>query len=208
MPRTPIDYSKALIYKLVCLDPTITEIYVGSTTNFNERYRNHKKACYYPQAKGHNSKVYEYVRNNGGLDNFRMELVEYYPTDDKLKLLKREGELIRELNATLNSEIPGRTTKEYIKDNNLKVNEKTREWRKNNKEIVAEYEKRKYEKHKTKILEKRKEYRETNKIIIAEKKKEKYNCSCGSCICKDSKSTHEKSQKHINYIQSLANVKV
>jgi predicted GIY-YIG superfamily endonuclease len=35
-----------LIYKLVCSDPTITEIYVGSTTNFNERKRGHKKTCY------------------------------------------------------------------------------------------------------------------------------------------------------------------
>ena len=28
-----VDYSKSVIYKLCCKDPTITDIYIGSTTN-------------------------------------------------------------------------------------------------------------------------------------------------------------------------------
>ena len=34
MPRKETDYSKTVIYKIVCNDLTITDIYVGHTTDF------------------------------------------------------------------------------------------------------------------------------------------------------------------------------
>jgi hypothetical protein len=37
MPRKAIDYSKACIYKISCLDAEIEDIYVGSTTNLVKR---------------------------------------------------------------------------------------------------------------------------------------------------------------------------
>jgi predicted GIY-YIG superfamily endonuclease len=40
-----VNYSKALVYKLECKDPDITDIYVGSTCNFNRRKQQHKKNC-------------------------------------------------------------------------------------------------------------------------------------------------------------------
>ena len=42
MPRLPTDYSKGFIYKLCCLDVNIKDIYVGSSTNFKERKKQHK----------------------------------------------------------------------------------------------------------------------------------------------------------------------
>jgi hypothetical protein len=35
-------YEKAVVYKLCCDDPEITDIYVGSTCNFKVRKWNHK----------------------------------------------------------------------------------------------------------------------------------------------------------------------
>ena len=32
-----VDYQKTFIYKLCCRDPTITDIYVGHSTNFKQR---------------------------------------------------------------------------------------------------------------------------------------------------------------------------
>jgi hypothetical protein len=34
MPKTNIDYSLGLVYKIVCNDLSINECYVGSTCNF------------------------------------------------------------------------------------------------------------------------------------------------------------------------------
>ena len=45
MPKQP-KYSESSIYKLCCKDPTITGMYyVGSTTNFRQRKRQHKHSC-------------------------------------------------------------------------------------------------------------------------------------------------------------------
>ena len=37
MPQKPIDYSKTIIYRIVCKDINIKECYVGSTTDFKGR---------------------------------------------------------------------------------------------------------------------------------------------------------------------------
>ena len=41
MPKTPIDYSKACIYKICCKDVEIVDVYVGSTTNLIQRRKSH-----------------------------------------------------------------------------------------------------------------------------------------------------------------------
>jgi hypothetical protein len=42
MPKKPTDYSKTILYKLVCNDLNITECYVGHTTHFVKRRANIK----------------------------------------------------------------------------------------------------------------------------------------------------------------------
>ena len=37
MPHKPTDYSKTIIYKIVCKNPEIKNTYVGSTTDFASR---------------------------------------------------------------------------------------------------------------------------------------------------------------------------
>ena len=43
MPKTPIDYTKTIIYKIICLDLEIKDNYVGSTTSFLKRKQQHNK---------------------------------------------------------------------------------------------------------------------------------------------------------------------
>lgn len=45
MPRNAIDYSKSMFYKLVCKDLTISDLYVGFTTDFKTRKSSHKSNC-------------------------------------------------------------------------------------------------------------------------------------------------------------------
>ena len=50
MPKKPIDYSKGLIYSIVCkTDETL--LYIGSTTNFRQRKSSHKSVCYNEKKK-------------------------------------------------------------------------------------------------------------------------------------------------------------
>ena len=42
MPRKEIDYSKTVIYKIVCNDLNVKDVYVGHTTDFTKRKATHK----------------------------------------------------------------------------------------------------------------------------------------------------------------------
>jgi len=118
MPKTPIDYSKTIIYKICCKDIKIVDCYVGSTNDFNRRKGEHKSHCYNENHKNHNYPVYEFIRSHGDWANWSMIPVELYKTcTNKLEKLARERYYVELLNATLNSFIPGRTQKEYYKDN-------------------------------------------------------------------------------------------
>jgi hypothetical protein len=45
-------------------------------------------------------------------------------------------------------------------------------------------------------------YREKNKEYLASKKKETYTCECGTILCKDKKTRHEQTKRHLNYFQT------
>jgi hypothetical protein len=57
-----VNYSKGLIYKLCCNDPTVKDVYVGSTTNFSRRKAQHKFSCINENKKGYNFPVYKFIR--------------------------------------------------------------------------------------------------------------------------------------------------
>ena len=117
MTKTPTDYSKSLIYKLCSNDTDITDIYVGSTTNFNYRKYNHKSCCYNEKNRSYNYNLYKFIRENGGWEEWNMILIEYYPCKTKLELEKKEREIIENLKSTLNNAIPTRTIKEWREEN-------------------------------------------------------------------------------------------
>ncbi len=125
MPRTNIDYSNTIIYKICCKDiSSITEIYVGSTTDIRKRKWRHKSSCNNENTKIYNNNVYQFIRNNGGWSNWDMIEIEKYNAIDGYDATKRERYYIEELKATLNSYIPSRTQKEWCEDNKEYIYEK------------------------------------------------------------------------------------
>ena len=54
------------IYEITCLDKNIKEHYIGYTTNFTERIRHHKNK----NSRKYNIKLYKFIRENGGWDNW------------------------------------------------------------------------------------------------------------------------------------------
>jgi len=163
MPRTLADYSKTIIYKLCCKDVAITEIYVGSTTNFRDRKRCHKKNCNTETDKEYNRYNYKFIRANGGFENWSMIQLEAYPCETKREAEMRERYWIENLAAKLNSNIPFRTEQEIV--------EQKKHFYEANKEQFLEKKKLYCEKNREQIREKQKLYREKNREQIREKQK-------------------------------------
>jgi hypothetical protein len=144
MPKREIDYSKTVIYKIVCNDLTVKDCYVGSTTDFRKRKTQHKHSCICSNEKN-NLKVYNFIRDNGGWDNWTMVLVEEYPCDTSLKAHARERHYIEQLNANLNKNIPTRTRTERRQNPNSNDALYDKEYRK--KYYKVNVEKRKIKEH-------------------------------------------------------------
>ena len=136
MPKNNIDYSKTIIYKIVCKDINIKDCYIGSTTNFTNRKQQHKNHSQ-SNIKSH-LKVYVFINQNGGWENWEMIEIEKYNAIDHNDALKRERYFLEELKATLNKIIPSRTKEEYSKEYNKVNEEKLKEYRKEyNKEKIT-----------------------------------------------------------------------
>ena len=117
MPRKATNYSNSCVYKICCNDINIKDCYVGSTTNLNKRKRRHKSGCNNENSKDYNYNVYKFIRDNGGWDNWTVVLMESYSEcKSKEELLRFERYHMEKLETTLNSQVPGRTKKEYDKE--------------------------------------------------------------------------------------------
>ena len=152
MERTgTVDYSKGLIYKLCCKDPNITDIYIGSTTNMRHRKCTHKYSCNTPTGKNYNLKVYQFIRNNGGFDNWNIILVEYVNCNSKQELEKEERVVIQLLKPTLNNRIPTRTITEYQEEHKEELDDYYKKYRKQNKEKIKKKNKQYYQNNKEQL---------------------------------------------------------
>ena len=137
MPRKPINYSNACIYKLCSKDINIKDIYIGSTTNFTKRKCQHKNNSLMKGDKEkHNLKVYQFIYNNGGWNNWEMILIDNnLNVNNKLELKQKERHYYELLKPTLNSQYVGRTYNEYQKEYN-----KTEKQKKYKKEYMKNYD--------------------------------------------------------------------
>ena len=180
MPKTQTDYSNTIIYKICCKDPTIKEIYIGHTTNFTQRKNSHKTLCYNENNKNHNRYVYQFIRQNGGWNNWNMIQIEKQPFKNKREAEAHEHCWIEKLNALLNSNNPHAMCKEeptkykedWYENNKDTILEKAKTHYEENKKQKLEYQKQYAEEHKEEIAEKQKEYREKNKDKLSDQKKE------------------------------------
>jgi len=211
------NYSDTIIYRIICNNPIITNCYVGHTTDFKIRNRHHKYNTTNSDSDKHNASVYQFIRENGGWDNWSMIQIETFPCETKKEAETREREWIEKLNADLNTITPTQTHEEWKEKNKDKIKEYKAEYYIKNKEAIDKknmknYEKTKevrsekmkeyYEEHKEDIIKKSAEYYEKNKLKISEKGKEKYTCECGSLVRLDGKSQHNRTAKHLAFVNT------
>jgi hypothetical protein len=182
MPRIPVDYTKTIIYKLVHKeDYDNANIYIGSTTDFTKRKSSHKCSCNNETRIDYNDKKYQYIRDNGGWEEWVMVEIEKYPCNDGNEARAREEYWKYQFNAILNM-CKAFRTKEQEKEQKKEWNKKDREI---NKEIYKQKDKERYKKNKEKILE-------------------KITCECGCIISSVYINDHLKTKKHINLINASA----
>ena len=140
MPKLPIDYSNTIIYKLVKNDDyDNASIYIGSTTDFIRRKNKHKSDCNCVTSKSYNDKKYQYIRDNGGWEEWNMIEVEKFPCNDKREAEAREEYWRCHFISQLNTKRAYRTVEQR-------------------KQYDIEYQKIYYENNKGKKLEQQKKY--------------------------------------------------
>ena len=103
---------KAVIYKIYCKDINIVDCYVGQTINFINRKSKHR----YSAINKTNRKIYNFINDNGGWNNWIIEIIEELLFDcskEELffegytkKILDRERFWISTLKSTLNTNLP------------------------------------------------------------------------------------------------------
>jgi hypothetical protein len=81
--------------------------------------------------------------------------------------------------------------------------EQNKLYRENNKEHIAEHKKEYYENNKERIAEYKKEYRIKNYKMLQIKEKESILCSCGMHYTIKHFKRHERTKKHLNYLEQL-----
>ena len=199
MPKINIDYSKTVIYKIVCDDENVDFIYVGSTTNFTKRKCAHKNRCNNINGKEYNQKKYVQIRENGGWENFKMIEVEKYPCNNKREAEKKEEEVRLELKANMNM------IRCYITEEEKKVRDAIN--RKANREANIERFKQREQlcrdNNKDLIKIRNKNYREENDARIKAFKNVKHNCECGGKYTHCHKALHLRSIRHQNYLKTI-----
>ena len=191
MPKTPIDYSKSVIYKIEHMDkPEL--VYVGSTTDFTKRKYQHKYTCNNSNHKQYNYKIYQLIRAHGNWESFKIMIICKFPCNSKIELVIQEEKYRKELQAPLNSCSAYNTIEDVLnkrKEYREANKEKYKEYREINKEQIKEQKKNYYiinsdkkkeyyennkENNKETRHEQQKQYREANKEKIKEKKIDYY----------------------------------
>jgi len=109
------------------------DIYIGSSKNIKKRMRGHNTSCNKVKARGYNSKLYTFIRNNGGWNKWNYHIIEEFDVYDKKLLKEREDFWMLEFKSTLNSRRVNRTEKEWRKDNKEKVKKAKQKYREDNK---------------------------------------------------------------------------
>ena len=168
----------AIIYKIICKDENIKEMYIGSTFNLNQRINEHKRHYKYDRSK--NIKLYKFIKD---FENFKFEILETFECETKRQKEQKEQEYINKFLPSLNTQ-KAYITEEYKKERN-----------KNNS-------KNHYAENKEKELLRRKEYQERPEIKqkIKDRRSQVIQCQCGTNYTYGHKSRHLKSKKHINFI--------
>ena len=193
-----VNYANGKIYK-ICPISGEDDCYIGSTTQSLSGRMTLHRHTFINISTGPKSKI---LFDKYGFENCKIILIKKFPCTCKEELHAEEAKHIKNNNC-VNKYIPGRTRKEWRKDNKEQVLQKNKQYRQDNKDKIIEINKKYYQDNKEQLVEKQKQYRQVHKEQITEKSKTKYHCICGSMPAIGNKAQHERSTKHIKGEQAF-----
>tara|TARA_R110002167_G_C12306153_1_gene617683 strand:- start:25 stop:591 length:567 start_codon:yes stop_codon:yes gene_type:complete len=134
------------VYKISCVDENIKEFYIGSTKDLYIRKINHKSCCNNLNSNSYHYPLYQFIRKNGGIDNWEIIVEVETPNHTKEERLELEQIYIELLKPQLNINNPyGFDKEKYSKDYREKNKEKCKTYnhiyKLNNKEKDSVYNK-------------------------------------------------------------------
>ena len=184
-----------IFYKFVCENPEIKSCYVGHTSNFMNRRRQHKYCCTNITSSQYEHKKYQIIRDNGGLDNWKMVEINRRICLDKIDCIKIEQQYIEKLQTDMNMINAYCNKADYNKTYRLENSEK-----------LATYNKQHKLENKEHRREQNKIYRLKNLEKIATRATQKFDCECGGKYTYNAKSLHLKTLKHLKYCESIVKI--
>ena len=228
MPLKEINYDETHFYRIVCRDLNIKECYVGHTTDFYSRKCRHKSNCNNTNQEHYNLYVYEFIRENGGWENWDMILIKTEKCNNELEARARERNYIEMFKASLNSmkkpyvseEEKKELYKEYYGEHREKILKQKKGYYQEKREEKLEYRHEYYERERDNILERKRakrlenleeertrdrEHYHKHKEKYLARDKEKVECECGAVVCRGYLREHKKSKKHQQYLQNQNN---
>ena len=185
------DYKNSVIYRIYCRDENIKDCYIGSSKCFEDRFYTHKSMCNTKHNKHHNLYLYQFIRENGGWDNFDREILEYYPCKDEEELKLKEQEYISRFKPTLNTN-NAYTSEEVKIEQKKKRDKKYRE-----SEKGKETERKRTEK----LMNDPERYQKKLKNKSEWGKKPKYCEICNKSVTNDGWSHHKKTKLHLENLK-------
>ena len=216
-------YSNSKVYKLInSVDDTF---YIGSTTTqLCKRLSYHRNRSH--EEKYKNCKLYEHL-NRVDFENVKIILIQEFNLENKEQLrreeqiyidrYKHDPNCLNSMNAFSTEDQKAHRKKEYRRNHKEQARETNKRYVMTHKEPISQKNKLYYKSNKEEInrenrdyqiankgtiSEYQKQYRSDNREKINEQRKKTYVCLCGSVIRLDSKTKHERSLKHLNFLQS------
>ena len=194
-------YHNGKIYKIV--DVGYNKQYIGSTTESLSRRMSKHRYEYNKYKEGLRTKTSSAdMFDEFGVENCKIELIEYCKSETKEELMRREGEHIK-TNECLNKRIAGRTPDEFYQDNKERRLAESKEYRLKNIDAVRERKKHYYKQNKERLLTKFQEYNEAHKEDIKAQKSKKIVCGCGITHTFGHRAKHQRSNIHQEYLKSI-----
>ena len=152
MNTTDERYKLCHIYFLAHKNDVLTKnnIYIGHTIEIlKERWRKHKSCCNNINSHKYNTKLYRYIRNNGGISEWTFNILQYYPCNNLEEATRREQEFINIFPNNLNTLLATYSLDYPDTETNLDIIEKNNIAKKKQADYMKEYRR----KHKEKLKE-------------------------------------------------------
>ena len=148
MNTTDIRYKCCTIYFLAHKDDVNTKnnIYIGHTIEtLKKRWRNHKDSCNNVNSPKYCYKVYRYIRQNGGIDNWTINILLSFPCANLDEAVSKEIDFISLFPNNLNTRFS--TNYLDIKDEtDLDIIEKNKIAKRKQADYMKEYRRKQKEK--------------------------------------------------------------